>query len=97
MMVWTEYATPNVTGTFDMLAYGNEVTNGMLGAGMLGAIWVVLFMLFNRWGMGRAMGSASFITMTLAFILRATSQIGDPVMMVFIGLTAFSFFFMMKD
>lgn len=96
-MVWEPFAAANITGTFDAFAYGNTVTNGMFGLGLLGGIWVILFMIFSRWGEAKAFGSSSFVTLILAFILRSTGQVMDWSLMLFMGMFLVSFIIMMKD
>jgi len=76
---WTEYAYPNITGGFGNLTqYGNTVTSGMLGLGIVLTFWIILFLVFkSKWGVMEAWTASWFITSIISGILLAMDLVSS--------------------
>lgn len=95
---WTPYAYANISGAYDALAYGNTVTSGAFGAGLMLGIWVVMFVVLRQGGRDEAaFAAASFIGALMAALLRGTSQLSDPLMVLFIMMTLGGAFLLWRD
>jgi len=94
---WTTYATPNVTGFYDMLTYGNSVTGNYFGLGLVLSLFMIFFITFRRFGNDVAFTSSSFISFILSVLLRATGLLGDIWVIVFIIMSAVSVFIMARS
>jgi len=80
----------NITSGVDFFSWINTTIDGWFFAGMLIAVYFVLFikMLYNTDKVAQAFTSASFVCMILAILLRVIDLVSNVFMVIFIILTA---------
>ena len=88
-VTWTEYATANITGFYEAFVYFNSITGDFFVLGLLLSIFAILYIIFDRWGMDKALAVSGFISFVLTGILRATGQASDSILILFMFITAF--------
>jgi len=94
---WVEYPQPNITGGFaNLTSYGNIVTNGMLGIGIIVSFWVILFLIFRKTGDWEALTASSFITVIAAGILMGMDLINYVWIVIPMIMTAAGIFMMSR-
>lgn len=96
-VTWDAFAEPNITGLYDAFAYYNTVTNDVFGAGLMMALYAIFILVFSKWGIDKSFAASSFIMFVLSSILRATSLVGDIVVVFFMIMTAVSVVLMMRS
>jgi uncharacterized membrane protein YhaH (DUF805 family) len=90
-ITWGAYVAPNITGGFEnSLEYVNSATAGYFGIGVLIMLWIILYMLFKRWGDMEAVTTSSFITMIVSGMFWSMSVITDVPFVVLIMITGAS-------
>lgn len=88
-VTWEPYGYVNITSGFvQALDYFNDITEGLFGIGLLFSVFMVFFFAFVKFGEDKAFLSASFITMILAGLLRATELVADQWFILFMFMTA---------
>lgn len=93
---WEQYATPNITGLFDVMEYANTVTDGLFGTGLIMTVYFVLFLVFKRYGDEVAFGAASFITLTLTTVLWGVGLVDEILVILMAILTGASILLMWR-
>ena len=89
-VTWEPYTDPNITGFYDMMVYFNSTTNDMFGAGLMISLYVIMMLVFSRYGIKQAFSASSFIMFVLSAVLRATALISDVLVVFFAIATAVS-------
>lgn len=91
---WVAYPEPNITSGFGNLTeYGNTVTGGYLGLGILLSFWVILFLIFrSKAGDMEALMASSFISFIVSGILVAMHLISGMWVIIPMLVTAAGFF-----
>ena len=85
---WDAYPDPNITaGFYNMTQYVNTVTNSYFGMMVIGALWIIFFMLFKKWGDMQSIATSSFMCLMISMLFRAMNLIGEDVVFILIGLT----------
>jgi hypothetical protein len=79
---WTAYPVPNVTGFYDIIVYADSVTSNMFSSGLAFSIFLVLYMVFKRYGDEVAFSAASFITLLLSTILWSVGLVDESIVML---------------
>jgi len=89
-ITWDPFAYPNITGFNQALAYANSTTGGYFGMGLCLSTFLILFMIFKRYGTDEALMASSFIGTILTGILRMMGAVDDTFLVIFIVLTTAS-------
>lgn len=92
---WT-FPIPNVTGYVDLFKYGNEITNNMLGLGILLIIFMVSFVASKSLPTEKAFSIACFTTTMASYFLAIMQLISGEIILMMTLLTALSVFFLYK-
>ena len=82
-ITWTAYPDANVTGFYDALVYYNTVTSDTFVSLMLIGIYMVLIMVFGRFGMKKSFMVSSFAMFVMSAALRMAGLVGDPIILLF--------------
>jgi len=90
---WEAYEYPNITGGFaNVTSYANSVTSGYLGLGILLSFWIVLYLIFRRWGDMEGLVASSFISFIVAGVLAAMGLINGLWLILPMVVTAAALF-----
>lgn len=81
-------ANPSIQG---LLQYGNAITDGILGHGLVFAVWAVVFLITkSTLDTGRAISTASFISFLIGFILYLGGMFSWQALFLLLGVTILS-------
>lgn len=94
------YNLTNLTGSaglYDLVSFGNEVTQGLFVTLMLGAIFIILFMSMKRDTIAEPMAAASFMCFVLGLILRYVGLVSFKWIAVYLVLLVASAVFIVYN
>ena len=85
---WEPFAEPNITaGFYNMTQYVSTVTNNYFGMVVIGALWIIFFMLFKKWGDMQSIATSSFMCLVIGMLFRAMNLVGEQMIFILIALT----------
>jgi len=90
------YPSPeNMTSLFEIITYGNSVTDSLLGTGIVFSLYLttLLYVLGKNHNFGDAMVLAGFITVPIATLVFVAGLVNGYVLFVVSSLFVFSVFY----
>lgn len=89
----------SATNFYGLVSYSNDVTNGIMGMGMIIVTFIILVMMFlNRWGPEKAILASSYICLTLSIMMRSIDLVNVEFILGFGVLTGLmSFYVFIKN